>query len=262
MEVIRYEVMDPVAVITLNRPEVLNALTFPMLEEFRRAVKDAEHDRAVVGIVVTGAGRGFCSGLDMNVLSDAVVGNNRRQQAADEIPGMFTWLMAVDKPVIAAVNGVAAGAGFVLAVMSDLRVVSTDGSFTTVFSKRGLVAEHGATWILPRLVGTSRALDLLWSSRRIDAHEAYRIGLADALVEPSELVATAAQYIRDLAEQVSPASLRDTKRLVYAHLGAGYPEALREIERVQNAALDRVDAAEGVTALVERRPPLFPRLGS
>ena len=131
------------------------------------------------------------------------------------MPGLFTWLLSIPKPVIAAVNGVAAGGGFVLAVMSDLRIASTAGSLTTIFSKRGLIAEHGTTWILPRLVGAGAALDLLWSSRKIDAAEAHRIGLVQQVVEPDALLAAARQYIVDLAENVSPASLADTKRLVY-----------------------------------------------
>ena len=164
--------------------------------------------------------------------------------------------------MIAAVNGVAAGGGFVLTVMSDVRIASTAATFTTIFSKRGLIAEHGTTWIVPRLVGAGNALDLLWTSRRIDAAEAHRMGLVQHLCEPDDLLATARQYVVDLAEQVSPASLRDTKRLVYRHLGIGYEDALEETEVVQYEALDRIDAKEGSMALLEKRAPAFPRLGA
>jgi enoyl-CoA hydratase/carnithine racemase len=262
MSEIRYEVEDPVAVITLDRPEKLNALTYPMLRDFRNAVNEAAADRAVVGIVVTGAGRGFCSGLDAATLAETTAVGSSAQQKTDEVPGMFTWLLAIPKPVIAAVNGVAAGGGFVLTVMSDIRIASRSASFTTIFSKRGLVSEHGTTWIVPRLIGTGAALDLLWSSRRIDADEAYRLGLVQQIVEPDDLLATARQYVTDLAENVSPASMADTKRLVYSHLGLGYPEALREADDATYAALDRMDAKEGATALLERRPATFPRLGA
>jgi enoyl-CoA hydratase/carnithine racemase len=262
MSEIRYEVEDPVALITLDRPEKLNALTYPMLRDFREAVKEAAADRAVVGIVVTGAGRGFCSGLDAATLAETTAVGSSAQQKTDEVPGMFTWLLAIPKPVIAAVNGVAAGGGFVLTVMSDIRIASTAASFTTIFSKRGLVSEHGTTWIVPRLIGTGAALDLLWSSRRIDAEEAYRLGLVQQVVEPDDLLATARRYVTDLAENVSPASMADTKRLVYSHLGLGYPEALREADDATYAALDRMDAKEGATALLERRPAAFPRLGA
>jgi enoyl-CoA hydratase/carnithine racemase len=262
MSEIRYEVEDPVALITLDRPEKLNALTYPMLRDFREAVNEAAADRAVVGIVVTGAGRGFCSGLDAATLAQTTAVGSSAQQKTDEVPGMFTWLLAIPKPVIAAVNGVAAGGGFVLTVMSDIRIASRAASFTTIFSKRGLVSEHGTTWIVPRLIGTGGALDLLWSSRRIDAEEAYRLGLVQQVVEPDDLLASARRYVTDLAENVSPASMADTKRLVYSHLGLGYPEALREADDATYAALDRMDAKEGATALLERRPAAFPRLGA
>ena len=259
---ITYEVDDPVAVITLNRPDKLNAFTTQTVREFRDAIVRAAGDQSVVGIVVTGAGRGFCAGLDAAELGEtANRGSSGRPDTGGQVPGLFTWLLEVDKPIIAAVNGVAAGGGFVLAVMSDIRIASRAASFTTIFSRRGLIAEHGTTWIVPRLLGAGRALDLLWTSRRIDAEEAYRMGLVEYVVEPDELLPTARQYVRDLAENVSPASLRDTKRLMYRHLGIGYDEALRETETVQWQAMDRVDAKEGAAALLERRPPAFPRLG-
>ena len=185
MNEILVEVDDPVATITLNRPETLNALTFSMLAAFREAVDDAARDPRVVGIVVTGAGRGFCSGLDASVLQRTATAGSSTRPKSDDVPGMFTWLLSVPKPVISAVNGVAAGGGFVLAVMSDVRIASTDGSFTSIFSKRGLIAEHGTTWIVPRLIGTGAALDLLWSSRKIDAAEAHRIGLVQQVANPT-----------------------------------------------------------------------------
>jgi enoyl-CoA hydratase/carnithine racemase len=181
--------------------------------------------------------------------------------SAEDVPGLFTWLLSIPKPVISAVNGVAAGGGFVLAMMSDLRIASTNATFTSIFSKRGLIAEHGMTWLMPRLVGTGAALDLLWSSRKIDAAEAHGIGLVQQVVEPDDLLAACRRYVVDLAENVSPASLADTKRLVYEGFGVTYPSALQEIDAVQYAALDRVDAKEGAAALMEKRAPTFPRLG-
>jgi enoyl-CoA hydratase/carnithine racemase len=258
---IMYEVDDPVATITLNRPTTLNALTTPMLAAFREAVEAAARDRRVVGIVVTGAGRGFCSGLDAGALEKATSLGSSARPAGDGVPGLFTWLLEVPKPVISAVNGVAAGGGFVLAVMSDIRIASSAGQFVTIFSKRGLIAEHGTSWIVPRLVGAGAALDLLWSPRKIDAAEAYRIGLVQQVVEPDGLQDAARRYVVELAESASPASLADTKRLVYRGFGTAYPAALEEIDAVQYAALDRVDAKEGAAALIEKRAPSFPRLG-
>ena len=261
MDELTYEVDDPVATITLNRPATLNALTYPMLAAFREAVDAAARDPKVVGIVVTGAGRGFCSGLDASVLQATTTTGSSSRPKTDDVPGLFTWLLSVPKPVISAVNGVAAGGGFVLTVMSDLRIASTAGSFTSIFSKRGLIAEHGTTWIVPRLVGAGAALDLLWSSRKIDAAEAHRIGLVQQVVEPDDLLPACRRYIVDLAESVSPASLADTKRLVYEGFGVEYPAALQVIDEVQYAALDRVDSKEGAAALIEKRPASFPRLG-
>jgi enoyl-CoA hydratase/carnithine racemase len=264
MEFIDVETRDPVCVITLNRPEVLNAFHYPMLAEIRQAIEAASADKAVVGTVVTGAGRGFCAGLDASVLAATTEGRTEGRPAVsdDELPGLFSYFTQQPKPIIAAVNGVSAGGGFVLAAMCDIRFASTAAAFTVVFSKRGLVAEHGSTWLLPRQVGLGSALDLLWSSRKIDAAEAYRIGLVQQVVEPDDLIAACRRYVVELAEQASPASLADTKRLVYEGFGVRYPEALQEIDDVQYAALDRVDAKEGAAALIEKRPPSFPRLGA
>lgn len=265
MKDILVELADPVAVIRLNRPDKLNALTYPMLAELRAAVDAAAANPAVVGIVITGEGRGFCPGLDAAVLAATTVsgrGARAEAPASEELPGLFTYLLDIRKPVIAAVNGVAAGGGFVLAALCDVRFASTEASFTSIFTKRGLVAEHGTTWIVPRLVGVGRALDLLWTSRRIDAAEAERIGLVEYVVAPDALVAAATAYVAELADTVSPEAIADTKRMVYAHAGLGYPEALRDVDEVQWRAVARSDAREGANALIERRPPRFARLGA
>jgi enoyl-CoA hydratase/carnithine racemase len=257
---------DPVAIVRLNRPEKLNSFTYDTLAEIRRAIDTAAADPRVVGIVITGNGRGFCAGLDAQALAAVTSGGGApRERPApkeDELPGLFTYLIEVPKPIVAAVNGVAAGGGVVLASMCDVRFASTAASFTTIFLKRGLVAEHGTTWILPRLMSPGRALDLLWTSDRIDGETAHRIGLVEHLTAPEELLDKACAYVRRIAASASPASVADTKRMVYRHLGVGYPEALREVDEVQWAAVSRPDAAEGARALLERREPKFPRLGA
>ena len=187
---IQVETHDPVALIRLNRPEKLNAFTYHTLGELRSAIDEAVVDPGVVGIVLTGNGRGFCAGLDSQVLAEVTQRKTppADQRDGDELPGLFSYLLEVPKPVIAAVNGVTAGGGLILALMSDIRIASRAAIFTTVFLKRGLVSEHGSSWILPRLVGTGRALDLLWMSDRIDAEEPLSLGLVDKLCEPDELV--------------------------------------------------------------------------
>lgn len=262
---IRYEVCGNAAILTLNRPETLNAFTYHTLREIREAIALAVDDAAVVGIVITGTGRGFSAGLDSAVLASVTSGatptSDRRDEADDQLPGIFSYLLEVPKPVIAAINGVAAGGGLILALMSDIRFASTAAAFTTVFLKRGLIAEHGSSWILPRLVGTGRALDLLWASDKIGAEEALSLGLVDRLTEPDALIDTAVEYIEKLSVTSAPAAMAATKKLVYGQLGIGFREALIETEAVQNAFVARPDAKEGAMALIEKRVPKFERLG-
>jgi enoyl-CoA hydratase/carnithine racemase len=261
---IEYAVDDPVALIRLDRPQTLNAFTYQTLREIRHAIDAATRDARVVGIVITGNGRGFSSGLDAQVLAAVTKGEQSSSSAGADpnaLPGIFSYLLDVPKPVVAAVNGVAAGGGLILALMSDVRIASQSASFTTVFLKRGLIAEHGSSWILPRLVGTGRALDLLWMSEKIDAETALSLGLVDKVVAHETLVDSACDYVRRLATTSSPAAIAETKRLVYRHLGTGYVEALREAELSQNAFVAAPDAAEGARALLEKRAPKFKRLG-
>ncbi|MGH2625524.1 MAG: enoyl-CoA hydratase/isomerase family protein [Anaerolineales bacterium] len=257
---------DPVGIIRLNRPEKLNAVTYPMLAEIRRAVDELAADPRVVGIVITGAGRGFCAGLDSQALVEVTAhgGESRRTEtaASTETPGMWTYLYSVPKPVIAAVNGVAAGGGLMLALMADMRIASTNASFTTVFLKRGLISEHGSSWILSRLVGPGRAVDLLWTSERIDAARALEYGMVEYVVEPEELLDRAKDYVRRIAGSSAPGAMAETKRLVYAAMGKGIDEAMREAEVSQWQAVASPDATEGARALIEKRDARFARLGA
>lgn len=251
------------AVLTLQRPEKLNAFTLAMLAEIAAAVEEAMGDPDVVGLVITGAGRGFSAGLDVSALTETTEAGagGRAEPAEGELPGLFSYLLEQPKPVIAAVNGVAAGGGFVLAAKCDLRLASADASFITAFSQRGLIAEHGLTWLLPRLIGTGAALDLLWSSRRVEAEEAHRLGLVQRVVEPGQLLDAAVDYVDQLAASAAPTSMRDTKRLLYRHLGSERDAAFAEADELTWEAVGRPDAAEGAAALVERRAPRFRRLG-
>lgn len=271
-EDIRYEVRDPVAVITMNRPDRLNAFTNRMLAEIRHAFAAAERDPNVVGIVLTGAGRGFCAGMDMGALDSMASGGDARDDlrhlaAEPGDPGMgeqfgvaFSYLLSIRKPVIAAVNGACAGLGFVFALLADMRFVERQAKFTTAFAERGLIAEHGASWLLPRLIGSGKALDLLWSARKFDGVEADRLGLAERLCETGESLSTAVAYIEDLATRVSPTSLRVMKAQVYRHLNMPLGDSLRESNHWMDESLAREDFREGVRSFLERRPPTFKRV--
>jgi enoyl-CoA hydratase/carnithine racemase len=257
-----YDLEDSIACVRLNRPEKLNAFTFGMIDALRAAVDEAAADERAVAIVVTGTGRAFSAGLDAADLARSTEGGpptSPGSPQAGELPALFGYLLRIPKPVIAAVNGVAAGGGFVLAMMCDLRFASPQASFTTVFSRRGLIAEHGTSWILPRLVGTSRALDLLWSSRRIDAAEALRVGFVDRLVPAECLLDETRAYVRDLAANVSRRSLAVVKSQVYRGLSWSLDEACRDADQRMREALVHPDAKEGAASFLERRPPVFAR---
>jgi enoyl-CoA hydratase/carnithine racemase len=255
---VELKISDSVAVVRLDRPEKLNAFTFVMIEEIRNAIHRAAANESVVGIVVTGTGRAFSAGLDTTDLARSTSGEATGNDAdLSELPALFSYILRIPKPVIAAVNGVAAGGGFVLAMMCDLRFAAESASFTTAFSKRGLIAEHGTSWILPRLVGLNRALDLLWSSRRFDAAEAFRIGFVDRIVAGDSVVDEACAYVRDLAANVSPRSIAVIKSQVYRHLSLGMEPAIRDADVSMQQALLHPDSTEGVESFVERRPPRF-----
>jgi enoyl-CoA hydratase/carnithine racemase len=275
---ILYEVNDPVAVITLNRPDSLNAWTDAMGGEITDAIQRAAADKSVVGIVVTGAGRAFCAGADMNLLSGIAAGGDGGGVAAapdrsrpanaesgnesgGDFAGRFPYLMTIDKPIIAAVNGAVAGMAYPFTLCCDLRVVTPDALFLTAFAQRGLIAEWGLSWMLPRLVGPAVALDLLLSSRKVKGEEALALGLANYLVQPDELLDFCRNYIVDLATKCSPASMAVMKRQVYEQLHAGLGPAERDAQRLMVESFGRPDFKEGVSSFVEKRPPRFPRIG-
>ncbi len=246
------------AVLRLNRPDRLNAFTVDTVDALRAAATAAADDPDVYGIVITGEGRAFTAGLDTGDLTQSTEGTLRPiERPAGELPALFSFLLDVPKPVIAAVNGATAGGGLVLAMMCDLRFASSTAFFTTAFSKRGLVSEHGTSWLLPRLVGPSRALDLLWTSRRFDAEEAYRIGFVDRVTAPDDLLQTACGYIDELAANVSARSTAIMKSMVYGGLSLPADAAFKEADRLTSQALKHPDAKEGVASFLERRPPRF-----
>jgi enoyl-CoA hydratase/carnithine racemase len=248
---------DGVAVLTLNRPERLNAWTREMENLYFDLLEDCGREAAVRAIVVTGAGRGFCAGADMDDLRDLGDGGgaSAEQSAAERRPQRLP--LTIPKPIIAAINGPCAGIGLVQALMCDVRFAAEGAKLTTAFARRGLVAEHGISWMLPRLVGPGRALDLLLSARVVLGREAADLGLVNRALAPDELVPAALAYAHELATLCSPASMAAMKRQVYAALEAGLAEATDEADRLMLASFAGPDFGEGVASFVERREPQF-----
>jgi enoyl-CoA hydratase/carnithine racemase len=260
-EVVQMQIEDGVALLTLNRPDRLNAWTAEMEHAYFALLEQCAGDEQVRVIVVTGAGRGFCAGADMHELQAIGDGTLTPPAEAHE-RRLQTFPLSIPKPIIAAVNGACAGIGLVQALMCDVRFVAEGAKLTTAFARRGLVAEHGISWILPRLVGPARALDLLLSGRVVFAEEAHTLGLVNGVFAPDRLLDAALDYARELVVNCSPASMATIKRQVYADLQSALPDALAEADRLMLASFTAPDFVEGVTSFVERRDPRFAALGA
>jgi enoyl-CoA hydratase/carnithine racemase len=258
-EVVQMQVEDGVALLTLNRPDRLNAWTAEMEHAYFAMLDDCAADEDVRAIVVTGAGRGFCSGADMQELQAIGEGgvdagaeaHDRREQ---------TFPLSIPKPIIAAINGACAGIGLVQALMCDLRFAAEGAKLTTAFARRGLVAEHGMSWMLPRLVGPARALDLLLSGRVVFSEEAYELGLVNRVLAPDRLLETTLDYAHELVVNCSPKSMATMKQQVYADLQSSLPDALKAADELMLDSFAAPDFVEGVTSFIERRDPRFAAL--
>jgi enoyl-CoA hydratase/carnithine racemase len=248
-----YEVSDGVATLTLNRPEKLNAWTARMEEQFSDAMRAAGADEDVRIIILTGAGRGFCAGADMSLLN-AVAKEGAPNRG---IPEKLMWLLSIPKPILAAVNGPAVGLGFILPLYCDLRFASDQARFSTVFAKRGLVAEYGIAWMLPRLVGLGNAVDLLFSARTIDAAEALRIGLVERVFPQENFLDAVQACAAELAASVSPRSLRVMKRQLYAAQSQTLAEAAQDAADEMVRSFASEDFREGVAHFLKKRAPAF-----
>lgn len=254
-DTVLYDVADGVATITLNRPDRLNAWTEALGSAYFDRLRDASLDAGVRAIVVTGAGRGFCAGADMELLQEIGADGDGVGERLTRRP--MTFPLTVSKPVVAAVNGACAGVGFVQALYADVRFAAAGAKFTTAFSRRGLVAEHGASWLLPRLIGGAGALELLLSGRVFLAEEAHALGLVSRVLPPDELIEATHAYARELAAQASPASLATIKRAVHRDFDTAFPAAVAEADRLMVASVAGADFQEGVASFVERRAPAF-----
>ena len=273
---ILYEVKDRIATITLNRPDRLNAYTARMASSIKKAMAEAAADSDVRVIVLTGAGRGFCAGADMELLSNtASAGGQGASAKAVDLDKRFTATLGPDldgefqdaerfgyfaktkKPIIAAINGPIAGIGLVMALYADMRFAADNAVFTTSFAQRGLIAEHGISWLLPRLVGQANALDLLLSARKIAAPEAERIGLVNKVFAADGFMENVRAYARLLAETVSPRSMAIMKAQVWKANFQDFNESLAIADQEMKASLAHSEFKEGVAHFLEKRKPKF-----
>ena len=252
---------DNVAILTLDRPEKLNALSGELSDDLRAALAEAGNDDSVLALIVTGAGRGFCSGADLTGGGSRKPDDSSRQsKMLDEYGWVGRQALAVyglDKPVIAAVNGVAAGAGMSLALACDVRVGSAQSRFKTVFIERNLSPDSGMSFFLPRIVGYSRAADLIYSSRMVDADEAYRIGLLDRLVEHDDLIEESLAFAQQMTRW-PPLALRTSKRVLQHNMEVELDDALKfEMASLAYPRRAENDQRESRLAFIEKRKPKY-----
>lgn len=266
-----FEVNHRVATIWLDRPHRMNAWTGRLHTEYRYLLEQANNDPNVGAIVVTGRGRGFCVGGD----SEALSGHSERgsydagtpQDIAEpgygvnpNFDALFAYHFGLSKPVIAALNGPAAGVGLALACFADVRFAVPGVKFTTAHGKLNLPAEYGLSWMLPRIVGLGRANDLLLTSRVFFSEEAERIGFVNQLCSPETLVEESQAYAQNLIETVAPESLRQTRWQVYQDLHGSVAASVNTSERLLEAMMRDDDYREGVAAFLQKRQPQWPSL--
>ncbi|MBV1686186.1 crotonase/enoyl-CoA hydratase family protein [Novosphingobium sp. G106] len=269
---IRYQVADQVALLTLARPDKLNAISGAMVAELREALERADTDDDVRVLIVTGEGRAFCAGADMSrgaetfkaPKSDGLFAADGTAdyaaEAAREVGGIFALqLYAMTKPVIAAINGAAVGMGATMILPMDIRIASEEARFGFVFARRGMVPEVGSSWFLPRVVGIAKSLEWCLTGRLVPATEALREGLVSAVVPAADLLPEAHRVAREIAENTAPVAVALTRQMLWRGLGMNHPMEAHRIESRGTLSRGRsTDAAEGVAAFLEKRAPEFP----
>ena len=256
-----YETDGGIATITLNRPDRLNAISGPMLESFSRALRDADLDRAVRVIVITGAGRGFCAGLDLKDLTAGTgIGSNGAQDLAtakfDLNGSPPVVLHNTDKPVLCALNGPAAGYGMDLALGCDIRIASSDAKLAAVFTKRGILPESGGAWLLPRLVGWARAAEIAFTGRTLSAQECLELGLVNQVVAPEDLSKVTTALAEEIAAN-APLAVQATKRMMRLGLEETFEANVHHVFLQLLPLFGSHDFKEGVQAFIEKRTPQF-----
>lgn len=263
---------DGILTISLNRPDRLNAWTDQMQDEVQAAITAAGGDDNVRCIIVTGAGRGFCAGADMAGLQQISPGGEAAEAATsggasngaaggEDIeslyPGRFGYMYACPKPIIAAINGACAGIGLIFTLYADMRIASAEAKFTTAFAQRGLIAEHGIAWLLPRLVGEAHALDLLFTARVFKGDEAERVGLVNRALPANELMPHVKEVAGHLTTQVSPRSVAVMKRQIRESYFQSFARSLEVADGEMAKSFASFDFKEGVQSFVEKRAPAF-----
>ena len=254
-----YDVADGIATLTLNRPERLNALGDTLRDDLHDAVTRAAEDSDVRVMILTGAGKGFCAGGDVKAMNENKERGASRPLMEKVAPGRDRTVLALrdaPKPVIAAVNGAAAGAGMNLALACDIRLASAAAKFAQAFVKRGLHPDWGGTYFLPRVVGAAKACELIFTGEIIDAQEALRLGIVSAVHAPEALLPAARALARKIADG-PPVAIRLAKRAIYHSLECDLRQALEFETYAQNICFETQDAREGISAFVEKRPPAF-----
>lgn len=267
---ITYEVDGPVATVTLNRPDRLNAFTVRMQREFVAALDEVDADDRVRALIVTGAGRGFCAGADLGGGGDtfnadaqqgdggAIAGGSPEMEHRDEGGLLTLRIFECTKPVIAAINGASVGIGATMTLPMDMRLASTQSKFGFVFARRGIVPEAASSWFLPRLVGISQAAEWCFSGRVFGPEEALAGGLVRSVHEPDQLVGAAQELAEEIAHNTSAVSVAMTRAMLWRMLGESHPMAAHEVDSPGIAYLGKsADAREGVVSFLEKRPPAF-----
>ena len=270
---------DGITKITLNRPDKLNAWTTVMGNEVKEAIEIAGQDKECRCIVVTGSGRGFCAGADMGNLQDISDGEIEKEievdtkikpyqadknlgpQILENFEGRFAYLYNCPKPIIAMINGACAGIGLIFTLYADLRFTTNEAKFTTAFASRGLIAEHGIAWLLPRLIGEAKALDLLLSARIFKGAEAESLGLVNKSLPVEELENFVNNYTKHIAEKVSPRSITIMKRQIRAGYSQTFSKSLEIADKEMFLSFEQDDFKEGVESFVENRAPQFRGVG-
>jgi 2-(1,2-epoxy-1,2-dihydrophenyl)acetyl-CoA isomerase len=255
-QTVLYEANNGVATITLNRPDRLNALVDEMLGELKQALQNAERDRSIRAILITGAGKGFCAGQDLNRLPAEITDNHIYEHVLNHYRPVIKLLHTIEKPILAAINGVAAGAGASLALACDLRVMSKTAYLLQAFSNIGLIPDAGSTWFLVRQVGYSRAFELAVEGDRIPAERCLELGLVNRVVEPEALLSAARAWAEKLAQRPTLA-VGLTKRAMNRAMTSSLLEAVEYEAHLQQLAAESEDFAEGSQAFREKRPAVF-----